>query len=163
MNIESKPVEALTIRDLEAHPVWQYINNDRLGEAAVRPVKQTPVSNLVGKLVGTQVRLQDGKSVWAIFGNIDNRNARMTEHFLTISLLSNGQWFTLSRYHDADYPEKGPQALARFLGLGVDEVFPIAYDVRDCVVGDTAALAGKILKVPREILTRAEIIGMAVP
>jgi hypothetical protein len=163
MNNELKKVEALTVRDLESHPVWQYVNNDSTGETAVRPVSRTPVSNLVGKLVGTRVVLQNGQSVWAIIGNVDNRNARLTEHFLTISLFSRGHWFTLSRYHDVDYREKGPEALAGFLGLDVDEVFPITYDVSQSVEGDTATLTGKILKVPREVLSRAEIIAMAVP
>ncbi len=163
MNNEAKLVEALTIRDLEVHPVWQYVNSDCLGETAVRPVKRMPVSNLVGKIFGTKVRLQNGESVWSIIGNIDNRNARITEHILTISIFKDGRWFTLSRYHDPDYSEMGPEALASFLGFGVDEVFPITYDISRNAEGDIVALAGKILKNPREILTRAQIIGMAVP
>ena len=62
-----------------------------------------------------------------------------------------------------DYGVRGPQALARFLGFPVDDVFPISYGVRKCVKGHPAALAGSILREPRVRLTRAEIIGMAVP
>src|SRR5216117_640796 len=116
-----KPIEALTVSDLEAHPVWEYVNNDELGESTVRPVKRMPVRNLTGKEVGTQVRLANGNTVWAIIGNVDNNSPRMTEQFLTISLERNGKWFTLSRYHDFDYSENGPEAVARFLGLDVDE------------------------------------------
>jgi hypothetical protein len=163
MSKELTRVDRLTAGDLDEHPVWQYVNDDRHGETMVRPVKRTPVATLTGKLVGTQVRLANGSSVWALLGNVDNRNPRMTEHFVTISLERNGKWFTLSRYHDFDYAKKGPDALARFLGLHLQEVFPISYDLTTYARGHPDALVGKILKEPRERLTRAEIIALAVP
>ena len=82
---------------------------------------------------------------------------------MTISIERKGRWFHLARYHDADYAERGPQALARFLGLAVDDIFPISYDVRRFVKGNTAGLKGSISKEPRVRLTRAQIIDMAVP
>ena len=39
------------------------------------------------------------------------------------------------RYFDTGFPDEGPEALARFLGLHVDDVFPIAVDVQR-YVGD---------------------------
>jgi hypothetical protein len=68
-----------------------------------------------------------------------------------------------SRYHDLDYSEKGPNALADFLGLQIDQVFPISYDIRHAAIGNASVLMGTILKEPREKLTPAEIIAMAVP
>jgi hypothetical protein len=59
--------------------------------------------------------------------------------------------------------ESGPEALAQFLGLEVDEVFPISYGIRSAVKGDEAVLQGQIRKAPRERLSRAEIIAIAVP
>jgi hypothetical protein len=94
---------------------------------------------------------------------VDERSPRLTEHFLTLSVLHDGRWFVVSRYHDVDYVENGPEALAQFLALSIDEVFPIAYDLRPLAKGDPAALAGKIFKEPRERLSRAEIVAMAVP
>jgi hypothetical protein len=158
-----KPVESLEVGDLQAHAVWQYANRDGVDETLVRPVKRVPVASLTGKIVGTQVRLANGTCVWGVLGNVDASNARLTEHFVTLSVFRNGRWFTLSRYHDFDYAENGPDALARFLSLSVEEVFPIAYDIREYAKGDPAALAGQIYKDPRERLSRAEIIGMAVP
>lgn len=122
-----------------------------------------PVATLVGKLVGTEVMLANGESAWALVGNVDPTNVRMTEHFLTLSIERDGRWFTLARYHDIDYAEKGPDALARFLGLPVDAVFPIRYDIRRFVKGEIDALNGTISKEPRERLSRAEIIALAVP
>ena len=119
--------------------------------------------NLTGKVVGTQVTLANGQHAWALIGNIDATNARLTEHFLTLSIERGGCWFTLARYHDFGYTENGPDALAHFLVLPVDAVFPISYDVRQYAKGDAATLSGQIRKEPRERLSRAEIIAKAVP
>jgi hypothetical protein len=69
----------------------------------------------------------------------------------------------MARYHDYDSRQRGPAALARFLGLRVNAVFPITYDIRKFSRGNDAALAGTIQKEPVERLTRAQVIGLAVP
>lgn len=107
--------------------------------------------------------LANGNRVWALIGNLDTKNARMNEHFLTLSVVHNGKWFDLARYHDHDYVDHGPDALAHFLGLSIDDVFPISYDVRRYAKGEAEALAGTVQKKPRVRLSRAEIIAMAVP
>jgi hypothetical protein len=158
-----KPIESLAVADLVANPVWQYTNRDGAGETFVRAVKKIPVKNLTGKVIGTQVRFANGSQGWALIGNIDASNPRLTEHFLTLSIERGGRWFALARYHDYDFADRGPEALSRFLGLQVDDVFPISFDVRKYAQGDPAALAGSVRKEPRERLSRAEIIAMAVP
>jgi hypothetical protein len=163
MSTNAKPVESLGISDFVANPVWEYANDDELGETIVRPVEQLPVDNLDGRVVGIQVELANGTRVWASIGNVDSKNPRSTEQFLTLSVESGGRWFALSRYHDFNYAERGPQALAQFLALPVAEVFPITYDVTRYAEGDPAALSGKILEEPRERLSRHEIIALAVP
>jgi len=162
MTENAKAVNSLTVADLQAFRVWQYVSHGGADETFVRPVKRTPVASLTGKVVGTQVALANGKHAWALIGNVDSTNPRMTEHFLTLSVERNGCWFTLARYHDFDYAASGPQTLAQFLGLTVDETFPIRYDIRREAKGDEAALRGEILKAPREQLSRSEIIAMAV-
>jgi hypothetical protein len=158
-----KPVDSLTVADLQAFPVWQYTNREGADETHVRPVKRTPVTSLTGKVVGTQATLANGERIWALIGNVDSKNPRITEHFLTLSVERDGRWFTLARYHDFDVAASGPEALSQFLGLAVAEVFPIRYDIRSVAKGDEAALQGQIRKAPRERLSRAEIIAMAVP
>ena len=69
----------------------------------------------------------------------------------------------MARYHDFDASERGPQVLAAFLGLPIKEVFPISYDISRFSLGASAALVGTIEQEPREKLTRAQIIGLAVP
>jgi hypothetical protein len=83
------------------------------------------------------------------------------EHLLTLSIEHAGKWFDLARYHDPDYTTRSPEALARFLGLAVDEIFPISFDLRPYVEGDPAVLQGSVLREPRERLSRDEIIAMA--
>lgn len=143
--------------------MWQYINDDRDGETSVRPAKKIPVTNLTGKLIGTTVQLANGDRVWALISNVDFDNPRLTEHFLTVSLHRNGKWFHLSRYHDLDYPMNGPTGLAKFLGLEVNQIFPISYDVSRFVSSGPNSRTGLILKEPPEKLTRAELIAMSVP
>ena len=129
----------------------------------MRAVKKVPVRSLTGKLIATPVRLANGTGVWALLGNIDASSPRLTEHFLTVSIERKGKWFTLARYHDFDYDKHGPNALARFLGLKVGDVFPSSFDVRDHAQGDPAGLRGVVREEPTERLSRAEIIAMAVP
>src|SRR5579862_854221 len=116
-----KPIESLTEADLVANPVWQYTNRDGAGETFVRAVKKIPVKNLTGKVIGTQVRFANGSQAWALIGNIDAGNSRLTEHFLTLSIERNDKWFALARYHDYDFAERGPEALSRFFELEVDD------------------------------------------
>jgi hypothetical protein len=160
---KTRPVESLQVADLEMHPVWQFALAERADDTAVRSVKRLPVSTLAGKIVGTRLRLANGEYQWGIVSNLDAKNPEMNEHFLVLSIERNGRWFHLARYFDSDYGVRGPQALARFLGFPADDVFPISYDVRKCVKGHPATLAGSILREPRVRLTRAQLIGMAVP
>lgn len=152
-----KPVESLTVADFKAHPVWEYLNDDELGETMVRPVEKLPVETLDSSIVGTQVRLGNGLEVWGSFGNFDVKHPRATQHFLVLSLERDGKWFHLARYFDFDFTSRGPEALARFLGLTVDDVFPITVDVRRYVRGDPAALTAIVVKEPKERLTHEEI------
>jgi hypothetical protein len=163
MTAEPKRMEELTAADLEAHSVWRFARGKRGDETCLRPVARVPVSDMIGKLVAARITLANGQRPWALVGNIDVANVRLTKHCVTVSVEQGGRWFHLARYHDFDYAERGPQALAGFLGLQVEEVFPITYDVSGSVRGAAEATAGKILSEPEERLSRADIIALAVP
>lgn len=158
-----KRASELSVEDLSKHPVWKYSHDDREGDLAVRPISRLPVSSLTGRIVGTKVRLSNGSEVWALLGNIDSKNPRLNQHFLTLSIEREGRWFHLARYHDHDFRERGPEQLARFLGLAVDEIFPITYDIRSLTLGDPDALTGAVTEEPSERLTQAQLIALAVP
>ncbi len=161
---QEKTADELSETDLRAFPVWQFVNADgRRGEVVLRPVKKVPVGSLSGRLVGTEVGLANGATAWALLGNVDVTSQRLTGHFLTISVLRNGAWFAMARYHDPDYSDRGPEALAAFLGMRVEDVFPIAYDLRQVCAGPEEVLVGTIEREPRERLTRAQLIALAIP
>jgi hypothetical protein len=162
MSEQIKFAENLAVADLEAFPVWQFLYEDEKGESAVRPVRHTPVENLKGCLVGTQVQLKNGVRLWALIGNVSSNDPRRTQQFLTLSIFRNGRLFHLARYFDFDFNEHGPHELARFLGLRIDEIFPISYDLTPLSLGDSRALKGTIDVDPPERLTRAERIAMSV-
>lgn len=159
----AKPVASLSENDLRAHAVWRFDLSEEHDETYVRPVKSVPVTSLLGKVVAAQVLLANGDRVWATIGNVDVGNAKLTEHFLTLSVLKGGQWFTLARYHDFDRTENGPEALANFLQLPIEDVFPISYDIRQVSTGSPNALKGQVTREPSERLTRAQIVALAVP
>jgi hypothetical protein len=159
---ETKSVLSLQVSDLKNHPVWQFVTDDEEDETAVRPVNRLPVSSLVRRIVGMPLRLAKGRSVWAIIGNLDTKNAQKNEHFVLLSLERKGKWFQLERYFDPKYREHGPAALARFLGLSVAEVFPISYDVRKYAKGEANTLTGTVPRKPRVRLTKAELVALAV-
>jgi hypothetical protein len=158
----TKPIDALQVVDLKTHAVWEYTSREADDEILVQPVTQVPVFSGAGKIFGIEVLLASGTQAWAIVGNVDVGNPRATEQFISLSVEREGRWFMLSRYHDFDYTENGPKALARFLGLSIAEVFPISYDIRCYATGNPAALAGKVFDEPRERLSREQLIAMAV-
>jgi hypothetical protein len=162
-----KPVDELLSEDFDTFPIWEFATDEEdvpgRGETWVRPVKTTRFPDSSGKLIGTHVTLANGTRVRAMLGNVDLRNARATQHFLTLSIESAGVWFHLSRYHDFDYGTRGPDALAAFLGLNLSEVFPIAYDLREFAKDSPASASGSVVAEPRERLSRAELIALAIP
>jgi hypothetical protein len=156
-----KPAETLTVADFKAHPVWEFLNNDEIGETMAKPVEKLPVETLYDCIVGTPVRLANGSEVWGLFGNFNVKYPRATQHFLALSIERGGTWFHLARYQDVDVESRGPEALARFLGLDIDDIFPITVDVRRYVRGDPAALVAVVLKEPQERLTREELFALS--
>jgi hypothetical protein len=157
-----KTIESLQIQDLEAHPIWRYCGSDEEGQILVRPVKSLPVSDLKNKIVGTQVSLANGLKVWAVVGNVDSNNPILTRHFLTLSVFQHGSWFGLARYHDFDYADRGPDALARFLHLDLNEIFPIKYDLRSYSRGKPAALAGNIVSEHDDKLSKSQLMDLVI-
>lgn len=161
-----KPVDKLEISDFEAHPVWEFTtdeetDDEEVDETWVGPVRRTPVKNLDGRVVGTQVRLANGRLVWGLLGNVDVNDSHSTAQFLALTVLDGGRQFFLARYFDSWLANHGPKALADFLQMPIDDVFPISYDIRSCATGDVNALVGTIEKEPRERLTEAQIMALA--
>ena len=153
----------IQVSDLEQHPVWETILDDEAKDPSEFPVRQLPVTNLDSRFVATRVRLASEKLVWAMLFNVDLADSRKTEHLVQLRIAHNGEWFWLARYWDIDAERNGPDALAAFLGLSVDEVFPIHYDLTGLATGLPSVIKGQISKEPSKRLPRDEIIRMCVP
>jgi len=155
-------INRLSVQDFSKHPVWAYYENDasKRDDRCVRPVLDLPVKSLMGCLVGTQILLANGVAKWAVLSNITVTNQRKSKHFLTVWIEDHGEWFELARYFDVDYKRRGPEQLARFLGMRQDEVFSIAYDITAAVQGGFPVLRGRIEADPEEKLTEDEIIAL---
>lgn len=52
-----KPAESLTVADFQAHPVWEFLYDDEIGETMVRPVEKLPVESLDDNVIGARVHL----------------------------------------------------------------------------------------------------------
>jgi len=162
MSTVRKLTEELTASDLKEHPVWEYITDDPDAlETVVQPVGELPVNDLSGRLVGFQVRLHNGDQHWATCSNISLGSPVATRHFLCLWIESDGQWFSLARYHDADFEKRSPAKLSEFLGLALGDVFPIEYDISNIAVGNEAVVRGTILEAPEEQLGESELIELA--
>jgi hypothetical protein len=155
--MNQKQISSLTLEDLGSH-VWQFVNND---ETIVEPVPSVPVDSLDGRVVAVPVVLANGLRVPALVGNLDLARPHLIEHYLTLSLLLDGKWFTLARYHDIDAEKNGPRRLAALLGLPIDAIFPIRYDVREYVTRSSPVLAGTVPAIPSKPLSRSELIALA--
>jgi len=155
-----KPVESLTPKDLEEFPVWEYdLDNeadDGRDETWVRPVTKYPVKDLGNRIISATVTLRNGIRMLGCFSNIALGSLDSTREFLTVSLWHQGQWIDLARYFDADYERRGPQALSQQLGLTVDEVFPIFYDISEHAFGLETVLRGSIEAEPKRRLSEEE-------
>src|SRR5687767_8378140 len=110
MNKTLRQADKLTVQDLEKYPVWRFEDYDE-DEMRVRAILHLPAKSLSSKLIGSRVTLANGEKIFGLFGNVDNKDAMLNEHFLTLSLLVRGKWFHLARYHEPDYKQRGPIAL----------------------------------------------------
>lgn len=157
--ILKKQLRDLTSFDFEAYPVWKNDLSDEAsdGELAYVPVENLPVESLKGKIIGVPVKLANGTELWARLSGIRLIDARYTEHHLSMRIEKAGKWFALQRYYDPGYHRANPDALAKFLGMNVDDVFPITYDIRPYVVAGSPAATGVVFKEPRERLSKEDL------
>lgn len=161
--MDAKAVTALTPDDLSRFPVWEYdTGRESLpgrNETWVVPVLSLPVTSLSSRLVG--VCVQHGARKWiGLLGNIKLDNPRSSREFATLSVWHNGSWFHLARYFDIDHKRRGPKQLAERLGLPVDVVFPLRYDLSGVAEGHPEVVKGQIEMEPAQRLTFDERLAL---
>ena len=159
-----KPSDQLSPPDFTEHCVWEFADDmegELPDETYMRPVAESPVTSLAGRVVGAQLTLANGQRVFGVLGNIDLADPASTEHFLTVTVFHRGERFDLARYHDADYERRNAGALAAFLVLPVGSVFPIRYDITGVAVGESDCLRRSIPASPVSRLSKEDLIGLA--
>jgi hypothetical protein len=124
-----QPLAALTPADLDEHPVWEFKFRRSESEPRVAPLTAIPTTKLTGRLFATRFLLANGQVVPGFVASLDEANGALNRHLATFSFFDKGRWFHLARYHDVDYDDRGPDALAAFLGAPPDEVFPMTFDI----------------------------------
>jgi len=140
--------------EMISYPVWRFTNSTGQGldETAILPVQKYPVVDTKGCLFCTDVRLANGDSIPAMIGNFNPRSHFQNSHLLTISIFKGEQRFHLARYFDFHFAENGPNTLATFLGLSLDAIFPIQYDLSRICIGEVDALTNSVEATHKEPL-----------
>jgi hypothetical protein len=156
------PVEKLTEALFRKYPVWEFCNDDEVGDTCVRPTKKLPISSGDSRLVGCEFRLANGSVLFGYLGNLSLAKKDQNQHFLTLSAFVDGSTEHLARYHDIDFSRHGPSWFAEKLGKRTKEVFPISYDLSSLAVGAEDCVRGSIPAEPKKKLSRSEIIQLAV-
>ncbi|PQO26521.1 hypothetical protein [Blastopirellula marina] len=151
----------LTVSDVQADPIWRFTNENPDDDLEVESVKETHFSNLSGLIIASQVEFADSSKHLALLQNVSLAGQKVNDHFLSLTIEMNGDWFPLARYHDAAIENFGPEQLAAFVGKAVKDVFPIRYDLRETLHSDSMRLAGFVRDVPISPLTDDELISLA--
>jgi len=164
--LRARPLREIGTNELLQRGVWTYdLDEERYtdgqDESWIQPEERLPVNSLTNCVVATCVTLANGTAVPAVLGNISLNDARVTSQYLCLSVERNGAWFHLARYFDTDWKARGPSELAVFLGLPIDEVFPITYNISELAIGAERVLAGSIGIEPVERLTDAELLALS--
>jgi hypothetical protein len=159
-----KPADQLSQADFTQHRIWGFVDEmeeDLPDETYMRPVAELPVASLGSRVVGAQLILTNGQQVFGMIGNIELADPVSTEHFLTITIFHHGERFDLARYHDVDYEQRSASALANFLGLPQNSVFPIHFDISDVAIGSPDCLRRSISAIPTSRLSHDDLIALA--
>jgi hypothetical protein len=121
------------------------------------------VTSLSGCVVATEVTFANAANHVALLGNVSLDAPDMNPHWVTATVFgASGRRFPLARYHDVDFDRSGPRGLAQFLGLRIEEIFPIRYDISHLARGAESCVRGEILAAPRHRLSREELVALAI-
>jgi len=119
-------------------------------------VKALPVTNLSNRLASTALRLRNGQVLPGLLAGVDLQDAFRNQQLLGLSIWHEDRWFHLVRSYDHEFAKMGPAALAARLGLPVEQVFPIVYDISGWAKGLPDVVRGEVTPEPEPRLSEAE-------
>lgn len=152
-----KEVGDLTKEDFEANPVWEFVDNHKMSDTLMSPVKRLPVATLSNRVIGCEIELASGSKIWGILSNIDLADPRRNELFVSLIFLKGRRRFILARHVDVLRSRLGPAALAKFLMIPLRDIFPIKYDISAFCEGHPECLLGEIEQKPRHAMSLDEM------
>ncbi|MHB1457633.1 MAG: hypothetical protein ACYC0V_12035 [Armatimonadota bacterium] len=163
--MKARPIPEIPIDELLQYGVWTFDMDEESytpeqDESWVVPVTHLPIDDFNNCIVVTNLRLANNQTVTGMMDNIDLDSIEKTEVFIGVSIAKDGEWFHLARYFDVEYDRYGPERLAEFLGLSIDEVFPVSYDIGSLAVGAERVLKRSIPAKPERRLTEEEIMAL---
>jgi hypothetical protein len=133
----------LTIQDFKKFPVWEFTARHETigpdGELVVVPITDLPVSSLERRFVGTEVTLANGCRLMAVLLGINLVSAKPISEMIVYRV---DETFMFRRSAPR---ASGPEQLAQFLCLRLEDIFPISYDISQLATGDPCAIKGEIL------------------
>jgi len=150
-----KEVSALTPLDLRQYPVWEYVfdldrvpecDQDMPTDTSVTPVKELPVDDTGNCVIGTKVKLNNGTQEWAMLSGLTlpSPDGRTGTVFVHLFDQKRAEW---ADFPPRDYPvyrADAPREVSALLGLAMEDVFPLSYDIRGLVAGPEQMLQGTI-------------------
>lgn len=151
-----KDFEDLTVADLHQFPVWKFAD-DGTSEFQIEPLSAKSYPDLGSLIIGSELRFQDGTSHCSIFQNVSYGGPSVNDHLLTCTIWNGEVWLPLSRYHDFDVDDFGPQQLATAFSRQVSDIFPMTYDLRPPLNSAADGLVGRVLAEPIFRFEKSEI------
>ncbi len=88
--------------------------------------------------------LANGNCIWTILSNVNLDIPDYNVHMLSVRLDCSGKWFDLGRYFDSDYEDRTPNHFSDLIGLSLDAILPISYDLSPFAIGNKDSLLGEI-------------------
>jgi hypothetical protein len=157
----AKPANKLRPKDWEKFPVWTFDlgNEGKAGrdETWMVPVKKLPATDIRNGGCRAEAKLACGQPVTLVLWGVD------LEPEKTLSILAQYRVKPMTKAERAEYlkpkaPQftifargewwhselNGPSDLTDALGLSIQDIFPISYDISDFATGVDHAVKGKI-------------------
>lgn len=160
----AKPLEDVTPEDIELCWLWSFVPS-KDGRLWLKPVKINKTDKFFDRLAGCKVIFADGTSCTAFIAGIDLEVPQFSKHNRELHLWIEGRgWFQLAQYFDSAELKAscGDEVLCELLGKRLDEVFPIAFDLRNRAKSDSPCLSGRFEHNPPWGITRQEVMELLV-
>jgi hypothetical protein len=142
LKMKSRPLEEISFQELLDVGVWEYDLDeedytDEQDETWLRPTLEVPVDDSFFGVFAVPVRLGNGQQIPAVLHCIDLREP--TKDNTAAGLTVEKDEIRCCDEFDV---------MAQFLGLSMDDVFPITYDLSAYAIGHSEAVRGVINRPP---------------